>query len=128
MRDGHFGKRGFREHGEHRDRGGFGDRERMGKHGMKDSLEHHPKSAQTFRRGRAIAFLDKLMVNRTTLQRQLQEPEFESIKQVISGELKATEAIIEEFIHVFQIHEVAPEDKPASDNPKEESEIKKEND
>lgn len=128
MRDGHFIKRGFREHGEHRERGEFGDRERMHKHDMKDGMERHSKSAQTFRRGRAIAFLDKLMVNRATLQRQLQEPELESIKQVISGELKATEAIIEEFIHVFQIHEVVVEDKPASDNPKEGSEIKKEND
>ncbi|WP_340009318.1 hypothetical protein MHH52_14100 [Paenibacillus sp. FSL K6-0276] len=60
MRDGHFGKRGHRENGEHR------DREHMNKHGMKDSMDQ-PKSAQTFRRGRAIAFLDKLIVNRTTL-------------------------------------------------------------
>lgn len=118
MREGHFGKRGFREHGDHREHGELKDRERMHKHDMKDGAERHSKSAQTFRRGRAIAFLDKLMVNRSTLQRQLQEPEFDSIKQVISGELKATEAIIEEFIHVFQIHEVAPEDKSISEGQK----------
>lgn len=118
MREGHFGKRGFREHGDHKERGEFRDRERTHKHDMKDGGERHSKSAQTFRRGRAIAFLDKLMVNRATLQRQLQEPELESIKQVISGELKATEAIIEEFIHVFQIHEVAPEDNSTSDSQK----------
>lgn len=126
MRDGHFGKRYHREHGEHKDRGEHRDREHMSRHGM-DSTDGPPKSAQTFRRGRAIAFLDKLMVNRTTLQRQLQEPELESIKQVISGELKATEAIIEEFIHIFQIHEVAPEDKIVSDNKKEENDQNNEN-
>ncbi|WP_419875121.1 hypothetical protein [Candidatus Pristimantibacillus sp. PTI5] len=101
MREGHEhkGKRGHREHREHREHG-----------------HHHPKSAQTFRRGRATAFLDKLNVNRSTLQRQLNEPEFESIKQVISGELKATEAIIEEFIHMFQLHELSSDDRIFSDN------------
>ncbi len=93
MREGHQGKHGHREHGENR-----------------DSFDHHPKSAQTFRRGRATAFLDRLIVNRSTLQRQLNEPELESIKQVISGELKATEAIIEEFIHMFQLHEISSDD------------------
>lgn len=93
MREGHTGTHGH-----------------MNKHGMKDAVDQHPKSAQTFRRGRAIAFLEKLIVNRTTLQRQLKEPDLESIKQVISGELKATEAIIEEFIHIFQIYEIKDEE------------------
>ncbi|MNO44698.1 hypothetical protein D3C76_349480 [compost metagenome] len=127
MRDGHFGKRGHREHGEHKDRGEHRDREHMSRHGMDSADGGPPKSAQTFRRGRAIAFLDKLMVNRTTLQRQLQEPELDSIKQVICGELKATEAIIEEFIHIFQIHEVTPEEKTVSDTKKEETDQKNEN-
>ncbi|MEV5026789.1 hypothetical protein [Paenibacillus sp. LPE1-1-1.1] len=96
---GHKGKHGHGEHREHREHG-----------------HHHPKSAQTFRRGRATAFLDKLNVNRSTLQRQLNEPEFESIKQVISGELKATEAIIEEFIHMFQLHELSSDDRISTDN------------
>jgi hypothetical protein len=126
MRDGHFGKRGHREHGEHKDRGEQRDREHMSRHGM-DSVEGPPKSAQTFRRGRALAFLEKLNVNRATLQRQLQAPELDSIKQVISGELKATEAIIEEFIHIFQIHEVIPEEKSISDTKKEEIDPKNEN-
>lgn len=102
MREGHQGKHGHREHGDHG---------HLNKNGMKDSFDHHPKSAQTFRRGRATAFLDKLIVNRSTLQRQLNEPELESIKQVICGELKATEAIIEEFIHMFQLHEISSDDK-----------------
>jgi len=126
MRDGHFGKRGHREHGEHKDRGEHRDREHMGRHGI-DSLDGPPKSAQTFRRGRALAFLEKLNVNRATLQRQLQTPELDSIKQVISGELKATEAIIEEFIHIFQIHEVTPEDKTVGEIKKEENDQKNEN-
>ncbi|MFD1956867.1 hypothetical protein ACFSL6_27560 [Paenibacillus thailandensis] len=104
---GHKGKHGHREHREHRGHGH--------KHGMREFAEHHSKSAQTFRRGRAIAFLDKLMVNRSTLQRQLNDPQFESIKSVISGELKATETIIEEFIHMFQLHEISPDANVADD-------------
>ena len=87
----------------------------------------HPKSAQTFRRGRATAFLDKLIVNRTTLQRQLNQPELESIRQVISGELKATEAIIEEFIHMFQLHEITASEENDDSGKTEESEFSNEN-
>jgi hypothetical protein len=71
--------------------------------------------------------LEKLNVNRATLQRQLQTPELDSIKQVISGELKATEAIIEEFIHIFQIHEVTTEEKTVCDTKKEEIDPENEN-
>lgn len=60
MRDGHFEKRGHREHGEHKDRGEHRDREHMSRHGM-DSMDGPPKSAQTFRRGRALAFWKSLM-------------------------------------------------------------------
>jgi hypothetical protein len=73
-----------------------------GKHGHREPCEN--KSAQTFRRGRAIAFLEKLRGKRATLQRQLNDPDLEAIKPVISGELKATEAIMDEFIRVFQLH------------------------
>lgn len=93
-----------REGGRHRDHG------HRSKHDKKDFSDSHPKSAQTFRRGRAVAFLDKLRVNRETLRRQLNDPQFESIKQVISGELKATEMIIDDFIHMFQLHELSSED------------------
>ncbi|NWL87964.1 hypothetical protein DMN77_10220 [Paenibacillus sp. 79R4] len=65
----------------------------------------HSKNAQTFRRGRALAFLERLNIKRSTLVQQLEQPEFESIKSVISGELKATDAIIEEFIHTFELRE-----------------------
>lgn len=118
MRDGHEhkGRHGHRDHSEHRGHGHFK------KEGMKEFSDQHPKSAQTFRRGRALAFLDKLIVNRSTLQRQINEPEFESIKQVISGELKATETIMEEFIHMFQLHEIISEDnKNEGNDPKDEN-------
>ncbi|MGG4143076.1 hypothetical protein ABEW34_08075 [Paenibacillus algorifonticola] len=108
MRDGHRykDKRGHGEHGEHRGHG------HHHKHGVQ---------AQTFRRGRALAFLESLNVKRSTLQRQLDEPEFESIKQVISGELKATDTIIQEFIHVFQLYDLTndspiTEEKSSGDN------------
>jgi hypothetical protein len=90
MREGGHG-----EHRGHRGHGGHG-----GHHG-------HKRSAQTFRRGRAIAFLEKLNVKRSTLLRQLNQPEYESIKPVISGELKAVDAIIQEFIHTFELSEAS---------------------
>lgn len=100
-RQGQQGRHGRRDHEEHR--GQRGPRS-FDKEGKRDINGSHHKKVQTFRRGRAIAFLEKLQVNRSTLQRQLQDPEFESIKQVISGELKATEMMIDDFIHVFQLH------------------------
>ncbi|TYP76361.1 hypothetical protein [Paenibacillus methanolicus] len=96
MREGrhghHHGGHGHRGHGE-------------GKGGRGHGEHRHMKSAQTFRRGRAVAFLDKLQLRRATLSQQLQQPEFEAIKTVISGELKAVDAIIQEFIHTFELHE-----------------------
>ncbi|WP_187355237.1 hypothetical protein ['Paenibacillus yunnanensis' Narsing Rao et al. 2020] len=99
MREGsheHRGNQPFREHG---DRCG-----RSPEEGKK-----HFQSAQTFRRGRAIAFLDRLNIKRSTLLEQLNRPEYESIKPVISGELKATEAIIQEFIQAFELREIIRE-------------------
>ncbi|GGH21015.1 hypothetical protein [Paenibacillus segetis] len=109
MREGHKGKHGHREHREHR------DFEEINKKDRKDSLDHHHKSAQTFRRGRAIAFLERLNIKRSTLLQQLDQPEFDSIKQVISGELKATDAIIQEFIHAFEIREAISENEQKND-------------
>lgn len=115
MRDKHGhherGHREQREMGERKEhqghRHGHGHR-----HGTREHPDHHPRSAQTFRRGRAVAFLDILAVKRDTLQRQLNDPNLDSIKQVISGEFKATDAIIQEFIHVFQLYDV--QDEPAA--------------
>lgn len=61
--------------------------------------------AKTFRRGRAIAFLEQLETKRDTLKKQLTTPELQSINLQIVGELKATETIIEEFIKIFELQE-----------------------
>jgi hypothetical protein len=79
-----------------------GEKHRGGGH--KGRRHHH--GAQTFRRGRALEFLARLNVKRITLTQQLEAPEFQEIKQVILGELKAIELIIDEFTKHFDIHEV----------------------
>lgn len=61
--------------------------------------------AKTFRRGRAMDFLERLQVKRTTLKQQLVTAEFQEINQVILGELKAIELVINEFIKHFELHE-----------------------
>ncbi|CAM3238009.1 hypothetical protein PALU110988_10550 [Paenibacillus lupini] len=91
-----------------------------GKHFKEECRNRDGGKAQTFRRGRALAFLEKLTVTRSTLQRQLNDPDFEAIKLVVSGELKATEAIMEEFINVFQLHELPPEEVSSEEGPAEE--------
>lgn len=91
MREGGQDQRGHHDHRGHWERRGH-EKERV-------------HSAQTFRRGRAIAFLEKLHVKRSTLLQQLGQPEYDSIKQVITGELKAVDAIIQEFIHTFELRE-----------------------
>lgn len=109
---GRHGRRDFEEHRGHR------PLDKEGKKACRDA--HHHKKVQTFRRGRAVAFLEKLQVNRSTLQRQLQDPEFESIKQVISGELKATEMMMDEFIDMFQLYVTEGSiDKASEDDAKE---------
>ncbi|SEN52074.1 hypothetical protein [Paenibacillus sp. OV219] len=79
-------------HGEH----GHG----RGKH------HHHHHGAQTFRRGRALEFLQRLTVKRATLLRQLDTPEFQDIRPTVLGELKAVEAIIDEYTQHFDIHQL----------------------
>lgn len=97
----HRGGRGDRT--DRVDRGDRGDRgERHGRSGA----HHGTRGAQTFRRGRVLAFLEQLRTRRTTLARQLGEPEYEAIKPVITGELKALDHVIEEYIRLFDLQEV----------------------
>ncbi|WP_310550223.1 hypothetical protein [Paenibacillus glufosinatiresistens] len=98
-------REGGTEHRRHRDHRG-----EEGRH--KELPEQRFHSAQTFRRGRALAFLEKLNVKRSTLLRQLAQPELESIRPVISGELKAVDAIIQEFIHTFELREAVEGETP----------------
>lgn len=65
----------------------------------------HSHGAKTFRRGRALAFLENLNSKRELLTKQLEQPEFSDIKQVIQGELKAIDLIIVEYTNHFEIHE-----------------------
>lgn len=96
MREGRHGHEGF-----------DGPRGHYGKRGCEHDEKHKQRfqSAQTFRRGRAVAFLERLDLKRSTLVQQLDQPEYESIRQVISGELKAVDSIIQEFIHAFELRE-----------------------
>lgn len=79
-----------------------GEKHKGGGHKRKD--HHH--GAQTFRRGRALDFLERLNVKRLTLKQQLEAPEFQEIKQIILGELKAIEMVIDEFTKQFELHEI----------------------
>jgi len=59
---------------------------------------------KTFRRGRAIAFLERMHLKRSTIMQQLDQPEFLSIQPILVGELKAIDMIINEFIQLFEIN------------------------
>lgn len=65
----------------------------------------HQRGAKTFRRGRAIAFLERMHLKRSTTKQQLDQPEFQSIQPILIGELKAIDMVINEFIQLFEINE-----------------------
>lgn len=65
----------------------------------------HQRGAKTFRRGRAIAFLDRMNLKRSTVLQQLDKPEFQSIQPILVGELKAIDMVISEFTQMFEIQE-----------------------
>jgi len=84
-----------------------GERHRGKDHGS------HQRGAKTFRRGRAIAFLEMLNLKRATIKKQLEEPEFQAINQILLGELKAIDLVINEFVQVFEIQEGEAMDFPS---------------
>ena len=63
------------------------------------------RGAKTFRRGRAIAFLERMHLKRSTIKQQLDQPEFQSIYPILVGELKAIDMVINEFSQLFEINE-----------------------
>lgn len=65
----------------------------------------HQRGPKTFRRGRAIAFLERMHLKRSTIKQQLDQPEFQSIYSILVGELKAIDMVINEFIQLFEINE-----------------------
>lgn len=84
---------------EQRGRGGH-----RGGHGHRAELmEKRSQGAKTFRRKRALSFLENLETKRETLKAQLETPELQSINQLLVGELKATETIINEFVQAFEL-------------------------
>lgn len=73
---------------------------------------HHHKGhhgAKTFRRGRAISFLETLNLKRSTLKKQLETPELQSINPILVGELKAIDMVIDEFVQLFELYEMEVE-------------------
>ena len=81
------------------------DREKDSRRGNGRGRGHSPRGAKTFRRGRALAFLEGMKLKRSTIQQQLDKPEFEPIQQVLLGELKAIDMVISEFTQLFEIHQ-----------------------
>lgn len=65
----------------------------------------HQRGAKTFRRGRAITFLERMNLKRATIKQQLDQPEYQSIQPILVGELKAVDMVISEFIQLFEINE-----------------------
>ncbi|WP_338448150.1 hypothetical protein R4Z09_18125 [Niallia oryzisoli] len=82
-----------------------GHRESRHRSGNIGKEHSHHRGAKTFRRGRAIAFLERLKVKRATIMEQLDKPEFQSIQQVLVGELKAIDMMMNEFSQLFEIEE-----------------------
>ncbi|MBK3493920.1 hypothetical protein JFL43_03410 [Viridibacillus sp. YIM B01967] len=99
MRDEKF--KDFKKEGHHR-----GERYYRGKEGS------HQRGPKTFRRGRAIAFLERMNLKRSTIKQQLDKPEFQSIHPILVGELKAIDMVINEFIQLFEIQENEAMDVP----------------
>ena len=93
------------------------NRENRHRHGK----EHrHKHGAKTFRRGRAITFLERMDHRRSILKKQLETPELQSIDPILVGELKAIDMVIEEFVHVFELHEYQESPLPDAGEEKEE--------
>lgn len=63
------------------------------------------EGAKTFRRKRAILFLEHLETKEKILKKQLETPELQSMNPIIVGELKATQSIIAEFVQLFELYE-----------------------
>ncbi|OJH16841.1 hypothetical protein BLX88_22130 [Bacillus obstructivus] len=87
---------GYRSRGKDRHHRGEG-------HNRKEKHVH--QGAKTFRRGRAIAFLEMMSLKRDTLKQQLETPELQTINPILVGELKAVEMVINEFVQMFELYE-----------------------
>lgn len=83
-----------------------GDNRHHGDHLHKQKEHHgHPRGAKTFRRGRAITFLERMDLKRSTIKKQLEMPELQTINPILVGELKAIDMVIDEFVQLFELYE-----------------------
>lgn len=102
--EGYRGQKDRHHRGEEHRRKDPGTHHRGEVHRRKDHSPHH-RGAKTFRRGRAIAFLEMMNLKRNTLKQQLESPELQSINPILVGELKAIELVINEFVQLFELYE-----------------------
>lgn len=71
-----------------------------------EGQRHRKGSAQTFRRGRAVLFMQQLEAKRDMIKNQIDMPELQCIHSILIGELKAVEAILAEFKVAFNLDEL----------------------
>ncbi|RBP88045.1 hypothetical protein DFO70_11688 [Cytobacillus firmus] len=81
------------------------DRVRGENRHQNDGHERRDRSAKTFRRGRALTFLERMSLKRSALKKQLETPELQSINPILVGELKAIDMVISEFVQLFELYE-----------------------
>ena len=87
-----------------------------------DGKHDSRRGAKTFRRGRALAFYEMMNTKSTSLKKQLETPELQSINPVLVGELKAIEMLMDEFAQLFELVEV--EESQASESGIESQDLK----
>lgn len=61
------------------------------------------KVSQTYRRGRMVDFIQRLMWRRTSIAEQMAQDEFAEIKPQLLGQIQALDLIIREGIKEFEI-------------------------
>lgn len=74
--------------------------------GHKRKRHERGQGAKTFRRGRAITFVERMNIRRDTLKKQLETPELQTVHPILVGELKAIDMVIDEFIQLFELYEI----------------------
>ena len=77
---------------------------------------HHHHGAKTFRRGRALEFLGMLDRKRTTLKQQLDAPEYQEIRSILLGELRAIDTVIDEYTRHFELQRSGEQARPEAEN------------
>ncbi len=82
---------------------------------IKGEMDRIIAGRKHFDAGEQLLFLEMMNLKRATIKQQLSEPEFQSIQQILIGELKAIDMVINEFTQLFEIHESETEEAPMLD-------------